>query len=72
MGDYFCALAHDVFSSGSIYKFLNQGLIKLILKNSRRYTSSGWQIISSLDVAYKIMAKALAFGVWDVAKKFVS
>jgi hypothetical protein len=47
------------------------GLIKLIPKNVARDSIGRWHPITLLSVAYKIMAKAMALQVRDVAWKIV-
>jgi hypothetical protein len=63
IGDDLFSLAFEVFAFGGVSYFLNQGLLKFFPKNTVRDSISGWQSITLLTVAYKIMAKALAFGI---------
>lgn len=51
VGDDFCALAHELFSSGTLSEFLNQGFIKIIQKNSRRDSIIGCRSIILFGVA---------------------
>jgi hypothetical protein len=62
-GDDFCNLVHELFSIGCLSESFNQGLIKLIPKNTLRYFIGGWWLITLLIIAYKIMAKDLAMRV---------
>ena len=59
-GDDFCNLVHELFSIGCLSESFNQGLIKLIPKNTLRDFIGGWRLITLLSIAYKIMAKDLA------------
>jgi len=59
MGDVFCNLAHKFFSTWSLSKTLNQGLIKLILSNTSRYFIGEWWLITLLRIFNRIMAKDL-------------
>lgn len=63
VGDDFRTIEHEVFSSGTLSEFPNQGLIKIILKNCTRDTISGCHPITLLDLSYKIMEKSLAIKV---------
>lgn len=49
----------ESFSMGCMTKFINQGIIKLIPKNSLKDTIGGWRPITLLSFAYKIMAKEM-------------
>lgn len=71
MGDDFCALAHELILSGTLCKFPNQGLIKIIPNNSRRDSLSRWPLITLLGVYYKTIEKALTIIVRYVANQIV-
>lgn len=71
IGDDFCCLVDEIFTSGSLSQFLNQGLINLIPKNASRDTIGGWRPITLLSVAYKIIAKAMAMRIRAVARSVV-
>jgi len=71
IGDDFCHVVDEVFMTGRMSQFLNQGLIKLININAARDTIGGWRPITLLSVAYKIMAKAMARKIHSVAKNVV-
>ena len=71
VGDDFCALANEMFSTGSLSEFLNRGLINIIPKNSIRDTIGGWHPNMLLGISYKIMAKTLAVRIQGIAKKVV-
>nr|KUM49997.1 hypothetical protein ABT39_MTgene3225 [Picea glauca] len=51
IGDDFCSLASEVFASGRLSEFLNQGLIKLIPKNAARDTIGGWRPMHNRDIS---------------------
>lgn len=57
MGDYFCCIVHEVFSSSFLSQFINKGIIKLISKNFRRNTISGQHPITLLGVSYNFFPK---------------
>lgn len=42
---------------GCISESLNQGLIKIIPKNTTKDSVGGWRPITLLSISYKIMAK---------------
>lgn len=51
IGEDFCSMASEVFASGCLSEFINQGLIKLIPKNVAIDSIGGWRPITSLTVA---------------------
>jgi hypothetical protein len=71
IGDDFSHLEIKVFNSNRLFKYLNQELIKLIPKNAAANTIMGWQPITLLGVAYKIMAIEVALRICLVAQKVV-
>jgi hypothetical protein len=58
IGDDFNHLDSSAFASRCLLESINQGLIKIILKNVASDTIEQWKPINLLSVAYKIIAKA--------------
>jgi hypothetical protein len=54
-----------------LFESLNQGLVKLIPKNTTRDTVGRWRPINLLNFSYKIMAKEMALKIRLVAQKVV-
>lgn len=71
MGDYFCYIVHDVFSSSFLSRFINKGTIKLIPKNFRRNTISRSHPITLLGVSYNFFPKTLAVRVHAITNEIV-
>jgi hypothetical protein len=71
IGNDFCCSMAKAFSSKILIESPNQGLIKLITKNMANDTNGGWKTITLLNVAYKIMAEAMALQIFLVAQKEV-
>lgn len=64
-------LASNTFSSMCLIQFINQALINIILENAHRDTIGGWEPITSLSVAYKIIDKVVVLQVKDAIKNIV-
>ena len=60
--DYLFSMAYEVFTISQDLEFLNQVLIKSILKELSKDSIGGWLPMTFLTTTYKIMAKELLCG----------
>lgn len=71
VGDDFRILASEAFSLGHFTESFNQGFLKQIPKNASRDSIGGWRPITLLRIAYKILPKAIALRIRNVARNIV-
>lgn len=71
IGDDFCCLVVEAFSTMVLIKSLNQGLTKLISQNAATDSIGRWRPITLLSVAFEILDRAMALYICTIARKVV-
>ena len=62
----------EAFAKGSLGKYINKGVIKLLPKIGDKTLVKNWKLISLLNLSYKLLAKALSKRSAPLVSRFIS
>ena len=69
---YLLSVYKEAYDRGSLGTKLNDGVIKLILKEGDRLLINNWRPITLLNVVYKILAKILAIRIEKILPNIIN